>query len=88
MDRRSFLLRAAGAAVLASTHSSMANLKWMEGNMGENSTIAGFDLVAVKGGEPDVMFLKGMEALGGIKAFVKKGQKVVVKPNIGWDVAP
>jgi len=23
-----------------------------------------------------------------MKAFVKKGQKVVVKPNIGWDVTP
>ncbi len=29
-----------------------------------------------------------MEALGGIGKFVKKGQKVVVKPNIGWDVTP
>jgi uncharacterized protein (DUF362 family) len=29
-----------------------------------------------------------MEALGGIRSFVKKGQKVVVKPNIGWDVGP
>jgi uncharacterized protein (DUF362 family) len=34
------------------------------------------------------MFDRGIEALGGIKAFVKKGQKVVIKPNIGWDVAP
>lgn len=47
-----------------------------------------FDLVAVKGGEPDVMFAKGIEALGGMSSFVKKGQKVVVKPNIGWDVTP
>jgi uncharacterized protein (DUF362 family) len=47
-----------------------------------------YDLVAVKGGSPDAMFDKGIEALGGIGAFVKKGQKVVIKPNIGWDVAP
>lgn len=47
-----------------------------------------YDLVAVKGGEPDVMFTKGIEALGGMPAFVKKGQRVVVKPNIGWDVTP
>jgi uncharacterized protein (DUF362 family) len=47
-----------------------------------------FDLVAVKGGEPDVMFDKAIESLGGIKQFVKPGQKVVVKPNIGWDVGP
>lgn len=47
-----------------------------------------FDLVAIKGGEPDEMFDKGIEQLGGISKFVKKGQKVVVKPNIGWDVNP
>ncbi|MFH1050322.1 MAG: DUF362 domain-containing protein [bacterium] len=47
-----------------------------------------FDLVAVKGGEADDMFDKGIEALGGMSKFVKKGHKVVVKPNIGWDVSP
>jgi uncharacterized protein (DUF362 family) len=47
-----------------------------------------FDLVAVKGGEPVPMLHKGLAAIGGIGAFVKKGQKVVVKPNIGWDVSP
>jgi uncharacterized protein (DUF362 family) len=46
------------------------------------------DLVAVKGGEPDVMFDKGIEALGGLQQFVARGAKVVVKPNIGWDVPP
>jgi uncharacterized protein (DUF362 family) len=47
-----------------------------------------FDMVAVKGGEPNAMFDKAMESYGGMKYFVKKGQTVVVKPNIGWDVAP
>ncbi|HPI37209.1 MAG TPA: DUF362 domain-containing protein [Ignavibacteriaceae bacterium] len=47
-----------------------------------------YDLVAVKGGEPDDMFDKGIASLGGMKNFVKKNQKVVVKPNIGWDVTP
>ena len=56
--------------------------------MWESTPTDAFDLVAIKGGEPDVMFAKGIEALGGMKAFVKKGQKVVVKPNIGWDVSP
>lgn len=46
------------------------------------------DLVAVMGGEPDVMLDKALEALGGIGKYVKKGQKVVIKPNIGWDRAP
>lgn len=46
------------------------------------------DLVAVMGGEPEVMLDKALEALGGIGNFVKKGQKVVIKPNIGWDRSP
>lgn len=46
------------------------------------------DLVAVMGGEPDVMFRKAIAELGGMERFVKKGQKVVVKPNIGWDKKP
>jgi len=29
-----------------------------------------------------------MAALGGMGKFVKKGQTVVVKPNIGWDTSP
>lgn len=46
------------------------------------------DLVAVMGGEPEVMLDQALEALGGIGKFVKKGQKVVIKPNIGWDRTP
>ena len=46
------------------------------------------DLVAVKNGEPEALFDRGIEALGGMGRFVKNGQKVVVKPNIGWNVPP
>lgn len=46
------------------------------------------DLVAVMGGEPDVMLRRAMEEMGGIGKYVKKGNKVVIKPNIGWDKAP
>lgn len=46
------------------------------------------DLVAVMGGEPEVMFRKAIAELGGMGRYVKKGQKVVVKPNIGWDKTP
>jgi uncharacterized protein (DUF362 family) len=45
-------------------------------------------LVAIRNGEPAAMFDRGIAALGGMKAFVKKGGKVVIKPNIGWDVSP
>ena len=46
------------------------------------------DLVAVMGGEPEIMLDKALEALGGMGNFIKKGQKVVIKPNIGWDRTP
>ena len=46
------------------------------------------DLVAVMGGEPEAMLVRALNELGGIKKFVKKGQKVLIKPNIGWDKAP
>ena len=48
-----------------------------------------FDMIALKGGKgPDDLFLKGIAHLGGMKKFVKTGQKVLVKPNIGWDRSP
>ncbi|NLX73608.1 MAG: DUF362 domain-containing protein [Bacteroidales bacterium] len=47
-----------------------------------------YDMAAVRGGEPVAMFDKAIEALGGMKRFVKQGQKVLVKPNIGWDTSP
>lgn len=46
------------------------------------------DLVAVMGGEPVVMLEKALQSLGGIGRYVKKGQKIVIKPNIGWDRVP
>ena len=47
-----------------------------------------YDLVAIKGGEPETMFDRAIKSVGGIKRFVKPNQTVVVKPNIGWDVSP
>jgi len=49
---------------------------------------ASYDLIAVMGGEADEMYAKGIAELGGMKSFVKTGQTVVVKPNMGWDRAP
>ena len=53
-----------------------------------SSLSSDYDLVGIKGGEPEAMFDKAIASLGGMKNFVKKNQKVVIKPNIGWDVAP
>lgn len=45
------------------------------------------DLVAVMGGEPDAMLRRAIQELGGIGKYVKSGNRVVLKPNIGWDRA-
>ena len=47
-----------------------------------------WDLVAVRNGGAVEMYEAGIAALGGIGAFVKKGQSVVIKPNIAWDKPP
>jgi len=84
MKRRDFLKTSAAVGVAALTFNDLhAALK--SGEMAAESTA---DLVAVMGGEPAEMLEKALSELGGIGRFVKKGQSVVIKPNIGWDKAP
>lgn len=85
MDRRTFVKKGFASALALST---MYNRKANAFINSVSDSTTSVDLVAVKGGEPDVMFQKGISALGGLKTFIKKGQKVLVKPNIGWDVPP
>jgi uncharacterized protein (DUF362 family) len=85
MNRRSFFRKSIGISALAGSYTVLGKPDELFASV---LRPAPFDLVAVRGGEPEVMFQKGIEALGGIGTFVKKGQKVVVKPNIGWDVLP
>lgn len=82
MDRRTFIKKSIGASIAIGE----VTLNWNYEIFGQSSTTV--DLVAIRGGEPDIMFDKGIESLGGMKMFVKKGNKVVIKPNIGWDVPP
>jgi uncharacterized protein (DUF362 family) len=46
-----------------------------------------YDLVAISG-EPSTATRKAFEALGGISRFVKKGQRVVLKPNMSFARTP
>ncbi len=84
MKRRDFLksgLLAGASVTLPGTYESLfAQTK--------STSTQAYDLVAIKGGEPDAMFDEAIKHLGGIKNFVKKNQKVLIKPNIGWDVVP
>jgi uncharacterized protein (DUF362 family) len=86
MDRRKFIQKSFLAGIAAGSIPSLSKYSYLFGN--SIYPLSTTDLVAIKGGEADAMFDKGIEALGGMKKFVKKGQTVVVKPNIGWDVIP
>lgn len=84
MDRRIFLKAVAltGAAMTVKTGEAM---DIMTQSLSSGSDV---DLVAVIGGEADEMFKKGIAEMGGLSRFVKQGQKVTIKPNIGWDKVP
>jgi uncharacterized protein (DUF362 family) len=88
MDRRTFFRSTIGASALAGSYLAFGGPKDLLAGAAPRIVTAPFDLVAIRGGEAAQMFQKGIEALGGMSAFVKKGQKVVIKPNIGWDVLP
>jgi uncharacterized protein (DUF362 family) len=85
MKRRDFLLSAALTGV-----ASTLRFDKLEATLRNNkvSVTSNPDLVAVMGGEPAVMLERALAKFGGIHAFVKKGQTVVIKPNIGWDKTP
>jgi uncharacterized protein (DUF362 family) len=46
------------------------------------------DIVAVRNGEPEIMFDRGIAAMGGMGRFVGRGKTVAIKPNVSWDVPP
>ena len=86
MDRRDFFKTVAitGAAMTIQRSEAMEILTQTINKANGDKP----DLVAVMGGEPEVMFRRAISELGGMKQFIKPGQKVVVKPNIGWDKVP
>jgi uncharacterized protein (DUF362 family) len=85
MDRRNFIKKSVQAGFAAGIASSFGNYSHL---FADQLAPGKPDLVAIKGGQPDVMFDKAIQYLGGMKSFIKKGQLVVIKPNIGWDVSP
>lgn len=83
MDRRKFIK----AGLFTSSALALGNYTNIYPYLA-SSLSSDYDLVAIKGGEPEAMFDKAIASFGGMKNFVKKNQKVVIKPNIGWDVKP
>jgi uncharacterized protein (DUF362 family) len=87
MQRRDFLFKGIGAGLLAGIGAN-SDLFAKASESYKYNGIASYDLVAIRGNEAEIMFEKGIASLGGMKAFVKPNQTVVVKPNIGWDALP
>ncbi len=85
MKRRDFIKTSALAGIAATLNFDQLQAALKTNTMMVN---AAPDMVAVMGGEPAEMLDKALEALGGIGNYVKKGQNVVIKPNIGWDKKP
>jgi uncharacterized protein (DUF362 family) len=85
MERRDFLKKSIAAGIAAG---SIASLGRFSDIIASNLSTSNYDMVAIKGGDADTMFDLAIDQIGGMKNFVKKGQDVVVKPNIGWDVIP
>ncbi|MBZ5589467.1 MAG: DUF362 domain-containing protein [Acidobacteriia bacterium] len=43
---------------------------------------------AARGGEPTANVRRAVAAMGGMDRFIRKGDTVLVKPNVGWDRLP
>lgn len=77
MDRRDFLKNLAlGSVALRYGPSLLAQ------------AAPGPDMAMVTGESPAAITREALAALGGMKRFIGKGDKVVIKPNIGWDRTP
>ncbi len=81
------MVRPANSA--ASTPSSApSSAGWSAGGEAEQPADGAARLAIVRNGAPAAMVDAALAALGGMSAFVSDGDKVLVKPNMGWDRAP
>jgi len=85
-NRRDFL------QIALATIATTGFLPWGDwaGVMGASSAQAAEPsvLAVAKNGLPEAMVHAALAKLGGMEAFVARGDVVVVKPNIGWDRTP
>jgi uncharacterized protein (DUF362 family) len=82
MDRRKFLKAAAIADVGLSIPQGLSSL--VEAAEAARRP----DLVVAHGASAAEITKAAIDALGGIRRFISRGDIVVVKPNIGWDRLP
>ncbi|WP_352422831.1 DUF362 domain-containing protein [Proteiniphilum sp.] len=85
MDRRNFLRAVALTGAALTTVKETDAMSVLTQSFETADATKKYDLVAVMGGEPEAMFRKAISEIGGMGNFISKGDKVCVKPNIGWD---
>ncbi|WP_313381810.1 DUF362 domain-containing protein [Proteiniphilum saccharofermentans] len=85
MNRRNFLRAVALTGAALTTVKETDAMSILTQSFETANAAKKYDLVAVMGGEPEAMFRKAIAEMGGISNFISKGDKVCVKPNIGWD---
>ena len=85
MDRRQFIRQTLQTALAAAAFGSIPVLPLLPVR---SWAAAGPPLAVRKGKEIPALVRETLAALGGMERFVKRGETVVVKPNIGWDRTP
>jgi uncharacterized protein (DUF362 family) len=100
MKRREFLKKTGQAAALAAVTGSTG---WFFHNRETTiyrpvmATRAGFEIAAdpqlpkitlARRDDPRLALRASLDAIGGIARFVKPGERVTIKPNVGWDRTP
>jgi uncharacterized protein (DUF362 family) len=79
LDRRTFLKGIAAAPLAAALAGGGG------GGPASASTGAQATLAVASGAPPETLVRNAVRALGGMQRFVRAGEVVLVKPNIGWD---
>ena len=101
LSRRQLLRRAAAAGGLAATGGIWAYLFYTTDPVRRRreklytfkdyslTLSSGYvDLTVVHGKDEGKMARAALETLGGISRFVRPGERVLIKPNVGWDRQP
>ena len=82
LDRRTFIRKSIKTAVATAAVGTLPSLDLLTLPV---HAADGSPVAVRKGQEIPLLVRQTIAALGGMEAFVKPGEVVVVKPNIGWD---
>lgn len=82
VERRDFLKMAAIAGMGFSIPNGMDAL------MNKSEASEKIDLAVAHGASPSKITKAAIDAMGGIKKFISRGDVVVIKPNMAWDRLP